>query len=71
MIAGLKRWRKTNRSSGMTEEQKRRFKELWPRFGSPTNPLNKEELHEFALLTLMVPINLQTGKIALVDGKQE
>ncbi len=55
----------------MTEEQKRRFKELWSRFGSPTNPLNKEELHEVALLTLVVPINLRTGKIPLLDEKQQ
>ncbi len=51
----------------MTDEQKQRFKELWPRFGHPTNPLNEAELHEFALLTLVVPINLQTGKIPLLE----
>lgn len=55
-------------SRTMSEEQKRRFKELWSRFGSPTNPLNKQELREFGLLTLMVPINVKTGKIPLVDG---
>lgn len=51
----------------MTEEQKARFKELWPRFGNPTNPMNKEELHEFTLLILVVPINLKTGEIPLVE----
>lgn len=51
----------------MSEEQKRRFKELARRFGRPTNPLNKEELREFAELTFIVPINLQTGEIPLLD----
>lgn len=51
----------------MTPEQKARFKELARRFGHPTNPLNQAEVHEFALLTFVVPINVQTGAIPLLD----
>lgn len=51
----------------MTPEQRARFKELAHRFGHPTNPLNKQELREFAELTFIVPINLRTGAIPLLD----
>lgn len=58
----------------MTPEQKARFKELARRFGHPTNPLNTQELREFGLLTMMVPINIKTREIPLldeVDAEQE
>ena len=51
----------------MTEEQKARFKELARRFGHPSNPLNQAEVHEFAWLTFLVPINIKTGAIPLLD----
>lgn len=49
----------------MTDEQKARFKELWTRFWA--GQCSKEEAHEFAVLTTFVPINLQTGKIPLLE----
>lgn len=47
----------------MTPEQRTRFKELFARFGY----LDGQELHEFALLTLVVPINIKTGAIPSLD----
>lgn len=51
----------------MTPEQKARFKELARRFGHLTDALNQQELREFAELTFLVPININTGEIPLLD----